>query len=156
MGTVSMQEWLRTGLFGPVRLGMMRAQVRELLGPPDDVGGTSCKHRTPTIWKYGDIEFHFGGRAEPLGLICLDHFDLPTGGRAIALDPRVLRGGLPRREVERQLEASGLPYRRDDRPYADNSTRLVVRPCVALTFIERQEPHSSPPGLYAIGCSTRS
>ena len=27
---------------------------------PDAVGGTSRKYRTPAIWKYGDLEFHFG------------------------------------------------------------------------------------------------
>lgn len=44
---------------GRIRIGMTRAEVIEALGPPDDVGGTSRKYRTPSIFKYGEIELHF-------------------------------------------------------------------------------------------------
>jgi hypothetical protein len=42
-----------------IRIGMTRDEVIEALGPPDDVGVTSRKHRTPSIFKYGEIELHF-------------------------------------------------------------------------------------------------
>jgi hypothetical protein len=42
-----------------VRVGMSREEVLALLGPPDDVGGTSRKYRTPSVFKYGQIELHF-------------------------------------------------------------------------------------------------
>jgi hypothetical protein len=42
-----------------IRIGMTRAEVIEALGPPDDVGVTSRKYRTPSIFKYGEIELHF-------------------------------------------------------------------------------------------------
>jgi hypothetical protein len=42
-----------------ISIGMTREEVVEALGPPDDVGGTSRKYRTPSIYKYGDIELHF-------------------------------------------------------------------------------------------------
>jgi hypothetical protein len=112
MIAVSLLDWLRTGQFGPVRLGFSRAQLQDLLGRPDDMGGTSRKHRTPAIWKYGDIEFHFGGRDDPLYLIHLDDFAIPTGGPAIAFDPWIVRGGLLREEVEWILSAQGIAYRR--------------------------------------------
>jgi hypothetical protein len=41
-----------------------RDELRRLLGEPDDVGGTSRKHPTPVIWKYGDIEYHFDSDRE--------------------------------------------------------------------------------------------
>jgi hypothetical protein len=44
---------------GKIRLGMTKAEVRELLGPPDDWGGTSRRYREPSIWRYGDTEFWF-------------------------------------------------------------------------------------------------
>ncbi len=42
-----------------IRIGMTREDVVEALGPPDDVGCTSRKYRTPAIYKYGEIELHF-------------------------------------------------------------------------------------------------
>ena len=60
------QDYKRSGRISPIRMDMTREEVRAVLGEPDDVGGTSRKHRTPAIWKYGDVEFHFdytaGGR----------------------------------------------------------------------------------------------
>jgi hypothetical protein len=44
---------------GRLRLGMTKAEVRELLGPPDDWGGTSRRRREPSIWKYGEVELWF-------------------------------------------------------------------------------------------------
>jgi hypothetical protein len=43
---------------------MSREDLRILFGDPDDTGGTSRKHPTPSIWKYGDLEFHFGFRSD--------------------------------------------------------------------------------------------
>jgi hypothetical protein len=44
---------------GKIRLGMTKADVRELLGPPDAWGNTSRKYRDPSIWLYGAVEFWF-------------------------------------------------------------------------------------------------
>lgn len=42
-----------------VRIGMTRDEVLGSLGPPDDVGGTSRKYRTPSVFRYGRTEIHF-------------------------------------------------------------------------------------------------
>ncbi len=75
------REWWRrmreTGDICPVALGDTRARIRELLGEPDDVGGTSRQHRLPRIWKYGSVEFHFGPRqSDGLDLI---YAEMPDG-----------------------------------------------------------------------------
>jgi hypothetical protein len=44
----------------PVGYGATREELRRLLGEPHIVGGTSRRQRVPTIWKYGDVEYHFG------------------------------------------------------------------------------------------------
>jgi hypothetical protein len=46
---------------GRVRLGMTRSELRDLLGQPEQEGGTSRKYRMPCIYKYGDIQFVFPG-----------------------------------------------------------------------------------------------
>ena len=62
-----------TGDICLVRLGMTRAEVLTNLGDSDDMGGTSRKYRNPAIWKYGDLEFHFGPKSEDrLWLIYMD------------------------------------------------------------------------------------
>lgn len=77
MASREFQEWWdrfsAAGDICPVRLGMTREELRELFGDPDETGGASLKHRAPSIWKYGDLEFHFGLRPEdPLRLIYLE------------------------------------------------------------------------------------
>jgi hypothetical protein len=47
---------------GRIRLGMTKAEVRDVLGPPDNWGNTSRRYREPSIWKYGDVEFWFERR----------------------------------------------------------------------------------------------
>jgi hypothetical protein len=44
---------------GEIRAGMTRAELRALLGEPDDVGCISRKYKEPSIWKYGEVEFAF-------------------------------------------------------------------------------------------------
>jgi hypothetical protein len=56
---------------------MSRDEVRGILGDPEDIGGTSRKHRTPAIWKYGDLEFHFGPKVnDQLSLIYMEQDEL--------------------------------------------------------------------------------
>jgi len=160
--TVSMIEFLRTGAFGSVRLGMPRLDVEEVLGSPDDVSTMMNKNRRPAIWKYGDIELHFDPDGDDLLSIYTDEFDVPSGGRAIDLDPWILRRGILWSRVEPQLIAQHIPYtqRAKTPPYDDGTTRIIVDSGVELVFIDREDHNESnasciaiePEGLYAIGC----
>jgi hypothetical protein len=47
---------------GHLRLGMTKAEVRALLGPPPRWGSTTRKYREPGIWAYGPIELWFERR----------------------------------------------------------------------------------------------
>lgn len=82
MSAAEFQSWWdsfrRTGDICPVRLGMTRAELKAVLGEPDDVGGTSRRWRTPAIYKYADVEFHFGlGPQGLLELIYQERDDIP-------------------------------------------------------------------------------
>ena len=39
--------------------GSTREELVRFLGQPDDVGGTSRKYKTPSVYKYDDLEFFF-------------------------------------------------------------------------------------------------
>ena len=43
---------------------MSRDELKAVLGQPDDVSTTSRRWHTPAIYKYGDVEFHFGSGPE--------------------------------------------------------------------------------------------
>lgn len=57
----------------PLRLGHRRDEVKAVLGEPDAVGGTSHKQSAAAIWRYGEVEFHFGPSPnDTLSLIWLE------------------------------------------------------------------------------------
>lgn len=64
-----------TGDICPIQLGCTRQEIKSLFGEPDTVGGTSRRHKTPAIWKYGELEFHFGKGTDELSLIYSDTED---------------------------------------------------------------------------------
>lgn len=50
-------------------IGLSRDEVVAILGNPDVTGGTSRKYKTPSIFKYGNIELHFQPWKD--GLLCM-------------------------------------------------------------------------------------
>jgi hypothetical protein len=43
----------------PIGLGATREELRRLLGEPTDTS-VPTRSQQPAIWKYGEIEYHFG------------------------------------------------------------------------------------------------
>ena len=74
MATTQFSEWWQkfktTGDICPVRRGIARDELKPLLGPPDTTGGIFGKAKVPLIWKYGNLEFHFGPKNTD-GLNCI-------------------------------------------------------------------------------------
>lgn len=135
---ISLEEFLRTGRFGPVEVGMHELDVEKWLGVTEWKGGETRKHRHPCIWKYGSIEFHFDHETRCVWLIFTDHFELPlVGGGHFELDPWILAGNLTRADAEAELRAAGIAYqlrRYKGDPEADE---IVTAGEVSLIFRER-------------------
>ena len=134
---VSMLDFLRTGEFGPVRLGISRAQLRGHLGEPEEWGPAPKAKHHAGIWKYGDIEFHFNGDA--LWLIFADHVEQLHGGRAIDLDPWILGGAASVEQVLESLTAAHIPYQRIVWTLDDDTERLLVGAGVELLFLDETQ-----------------
>jgi hypothetical protein len=83
---ISMREFLSSGAFGPLTVGMSRAQVRATLGEPHDWSIQSRQARLPAIWKYGVVEFHFHPETDAVWLIHADYFNNLHLGCAADLD----------------------------------------------------------------------
>lgn len=85
--------------------------MRELLGPPDDVGGTSRKYPRPSIYVYGSVEVFFT-RTRParcVGIWWYAH-NGPFRLTASESGEHLLSPGMRREEVEARLTNAGLAF----------------------------------------------
>ena len=149
--SVSMREFLRSGEFGPVRLGDSVDSLRSVFGEPSVVGGTSRRHRPPGIWKYGDIEFHLTSDRKCVCLIFCDTFEQLQLGSAAAFDRWFFEGRPSVELVERELVAADIGFQRHDWRPPDPSLFLLHLDCgVELLFSTGSEPEIWPgvPGLF--------
>lgn len=88
---VSIEEFARTGRFGPIQLGVTRDTLRSIIGYPDCWSGSDANSlETASIWKFGDIEFYFDV-CDRLYMVYADNFDVPSGGNAFSIEPWVVR-----------------------------------------------------------------
>lgn len=54
---VNLREFLQTGTLGDLAIGLSTAEVRQILGNPEDT--SIGKANRPIIWKYGALQLHF-------------------------------------------------------------------------------------------------
>lgn len=134
-----MQDFLRTGEFGPVRLGISRAQLRGHLGEPENWGPFPRAKHNATIWKYGDIEFHFHFREDALVGIFADGVEDLQGGEAIDLDPWVLNGAALEEQVLEELAAANISCQRSPWAHDDATERFRVGAGVELLFLDETQ-----------------
>lgn len=149
-------DWLRTGLFGPLRFGQTRAETALLLGPPDDVGGISRKYPRPTIWKYGDFELYFWLGDDGLSAVLTDTFTIPHGGPRIQIAPWHLRNGIAQRASEEALTSADIAYRTAVPAHLVGTTQIITASRVWLNFEAPSMDIRGVGGLCAMGQSART
>lgn len=132
-----MRDFLRTGEFGPVRLGVSRAELQGYLGEPEDWGPAPKAKHHAGIWKYGDIEFHFNG--DTLWLIFADDVEELRGGETIDLDPWILDGNALVEQVLEGLAAAHIPYQRIVWALDDDTERFLAGAGVELLFSDETQ-----------------
>lgn len=145
MVKVSIEKFLRTGEFGPVRLGDSREQVLAHLGEPDHQAKPGKK--LPVMFWYGVFEFYFLGEGESLNCIYCDHFDSLYGSATMELDPWFLHGRVDRKIIEESLQSANIGYCLI--PTLQNLSSLHTVGGVKLLFIDPES--DDPSGLYSIG-----
>lgn len=145
MTKVSMENFLRTGEFGPVRLGDCREQVLAYLGEPSHRGKPK---KLPEIFWYGVFEFYFLGEAETLNCIYCDEFEFLSGSPSIELDSWGLKGKVEKSVVEEFLVAARIEYC----PARTGDERLSgFRTMGGVELLFFQPVNSDFAGLYSIG-----
>ncbi|GEM_PF-6002990 len=112
MTKVSIEEFIKTGQFGEIKLGLTRHEVIEILGDPSNWGGHKYFMQAG-IWVYGLFEFHFEAKKTDsnLHMIFTDHIS----DESIIRDDYDVGWGrfypLPTMpDVIRHLNAEGLTY----------------------------------------------
>src|SRR5690349_209628 len=114
MISVSLRDFAITGKFGPIQLGMTRAEIEQLLGAPE-LWGTEEQCEVATIWRYSEIEFYFANHM--LKMIFTDHGSLADGGDTCDIEPWIIRRGLPRHEFEAALREGNVEFTVSRPPY---------------------------------------
>jgi hypothetical protein len=78
---VSLTEFIRTGTFGFLRLGMTKDEIESQLFAPEN--WSEKDKRESSIWAYGNFELHFG--KSTLFMIFNDYLHQLDGGTQIQL-----------------------------------------------------------------------
>ncbi len=144
---VSLQEFLQDGSFGAIKLDASRKAVEQAIDlPPDWDAGAQHPH-TASIWKYGDLEFHFEN--DMLTMIFMDDFDVPHGGRQINVAPWIINKQLTSSQAEQRLTTARVSYRQKPFPYAENGLHITTSAGTVLAFSAEGK---DPPTLHALFC----
>ena len=152
---VSLEDFLRTGIFGTIEFGMTSHQIQEMLGTPDFVF-TSSKSTRPTGFEYGDVEFYFvSAKDNRLCAIYLDEFDVPKGSQLLNIDAWQLRSGKLQAEIETDLTQAGIKFQLTEIP-DPTMNGIVTEGGVKLGFIFEADEFSAPKGLYNISRELRA
>ena len=116
---VDIRDFLRTGEFGPIRLGMTKTEVELLLSKPRYWGGhlppgvweEGMSYNDCPIWEYDSMEFHFGYKGQ-LFLIHCDHLDwLENAGDTFSLKRWVFETHpLTLEQLEQALKEEQIDY----------------------------------------------
>lgn len=83
---ISLKEFILSGQFDCLKIGVEREWVAHNFPEPDDIMGDN--YDTAAIWRYGNIELHF--MDDRLWLIYSDYIDTLDGGSKLTLDKWVL------------------------------------------------------------------
>jgi hypothetical protein len=129
---VDLTEFLRTGEFGPLRLGTARETFVALMDNPENCH-QGRKDRFPTIYKCGDFEFHFTISSGVLSLIFTDWFTVPTGDRSLRVLRTWLHRGMTLPEAEEDLTREGIEFEQNWGPM-QQTTVLTTSGGVVLGF----------------------
>lgn len=144
---LSIPEFLATGNLGPIRLGASEHDVKAALGEPADTGGTSRKHRRPTIWLYGDnIQIIFGPDERAVVMILIDFWreQQPAARPPLRIVTGGIGAGLSREDFLELLASRRLSY--EERQTESSSTSIIVENKVSAIF----STDGAAPGTYGL------
>lgn len=127
-------EFLRTGVLGPLRLGMTREEIVQAIGEPKDEG----LHKDPDPFNhclllYGDqglanLQLFLDGTLKGIWLYFKSSDDFSSFPDWVVESPIPLRGSMSYEEFTKWADENGLRWEIDSNPYFtnDEQTKIVL------------------------------
>ena len=138
MMKVSIKEFLVSGEFGEIKLGMNRDRLKIILRKPDITNFKTRKHHKEEMLEYGNIEFYFHGEDDSLSSIYADHFIVLDGGNAIAVDSWKISGESSLSEVKDFFNTENISFREHPSKFTE-AVILITQSAVQLGFYQNDE-----------------
>ncbi len=141
---VDLLDFLRTGDFGDIRLGMTRPDLMEMLGPPSEwsVSNRRKHWQVAEVWRYGTIEFHFNEWTDVLWMIFTDQLPLEDEA-SLEIDSWKFAAFLPLKATLALLDEADLHYEVETNTRL-SQTRVTLPSGVVLCFDPPQEGDAMP------------
>lgn len=127
-----MIDLVRMGELGPLRHGLTRAAIRDILGPSQQWGPEKFVDLA-MIWRYGDIEFYF--KDGLLSWIFSDHENLTDGGETLKVESWVVCRGLELKEFECHLKNAEVGFTVEIPHYDSTQTHVICTSGARFTFL---------------------
>jgi hypothetical protein len=110
---ISLKDFVSTGKFGEITLGLTQSEVKALLGEPDAMGGVSRKYPVPRLWIYGNFEFFFnhekdGGKLVYLSLPSFE--ESPVVSSNIIFDAWIFKADLSLEEATKHFKRENISF----------------------------------------------
>jgi hypothetical protein len=112
---ISLKEFLITGAFGQIRLGMTRQQFIDIFGKPENWGSHQDLQKAE-IWVYGGFEFYFPKRSDDLYMIFSDHLHHLKTGKVFDVDSWIFDEHLTLTSCENALQHEQIPFIKTHKP----------------------------------------
>jgi hypothetical protein len=135
--------FLRTGCLCSLRVGMTEEEIRAIFGSPEATGGTSRKHKTPRICRYGDIHIFL---SEVLPLVCTSFYierpDEETPIQFIpgcALEKLNAMFSMSQQDVQNYLRQNQVKFQNQNRGSVISTMLVLLESHVVITFDDQGE-----------------
>ena len=134
---MSFIDLFRSGRLDNITDAVSKDDVIALIGEPDDFISTSS-FKSSSIWKYGNLEFHFESKSynAKLYMIFWDHAEPPA---FCNLDSWIIRRGLKLKEAENLLKNEGIDYHSFVPEALKDQLTLETSSGAQLNFIMNQQ-----------------
>lgn len=139
---VSLLDFIKNGQFDYIKLGQSKEWILNNFPDPDDFSSDYLVSNC-TIWRYGNIEFHFD-KSNELILIYTDYLQDLTGGESLELDKWILEAysKLNLAYVITKLNEQEIDYCKSSN---DIGVKITTQSGVCLSFAKDFDDKTSNP-----------
>jgi hypothetical protein len=147
--SVEVEQWLRTGRFGPLAIGDTASDLIRLLGETEWYG-PKARHQFPGYWLYDEVEFGFdaNGNIEWIQSDTVRMVEARADPTYVNVDWQGVFHQMPLNECQRWLEQHKLAYRTT---ITDEAVTLTIENETQMLLTDASDPR-----LVTVWCPANS